>query len=97
MGAVHRVILEPSGRVLPPHHQRVLRVVDRVGAEAAQHGLVQLRARGADGQHHRRLLLAGGQGHDLVDLLVDAAGLVHDGQGEVQPLQPLRHGREDLE
>ena len=43
------------------------------------------------------LLLAGGQGDDLVHLLVDAAGLVDDGQGVVQPLQPLGHGGQDLE
>jgi len=42
-------------------------------------------------------LLAGGQGHDLVHLLVDAPGLVNDGQREVQPLQPLRDSGEDLE
>jgi hypothetical protein len=36
-------------------------------------------------------------GDDLVHLLVDAAGLIHDGQGEVEALQPLGHGRQDLE
>jgi hypothetical protein len=41
-------------------------------------------------------LFALGKRNDLVHLLVDAAGLVHDGQGVVQPLQPLRHGRQDL-
>jgi hypothetical protein len=29
----------------------------------------------------------------LEHVLVDAPGLVNDGQGEVQALQPLRHGR----
>jgi integrase len=42
-------------------------------------------------------LLAGGQGDDLVHLLVDPAGLVDQGQGVVEALQPLGHGREDGE
>jgi hypothetical protein len=86
MGAVHRVVLEPGGAVLTPYDQRILRVVDRVAAQAPEHGAVELRARGADGQHDRRFLLAGGQGHDLVHLLVDAPGLVHDGEGVIQAL-----------
>jgi hypothetical protein len=91
------MVFVADGAVLPPDNQRVLRVVEGVGAEAAEDGLVKFRAGCPDGQHHRRLLLAGSQGHHLVHLLVDPAGLVNDGQGEVQPLQPLRHGREDLE
>jgi hypothetical protein len=97
MPAVHRMVLEPGRRVLPPHHQLVVGVVDPVGAQPAQHRLLQLGAGCPDGQHHTGLLLAGGQGDDLVHLLVDPPGLIHDGQGEVQPLQPLGHGREDLE
>jgi hypothetical protein len=96
MATVHRVILEPGRRVLPPHDQRII-VVDRVGAQAAQHRLLQLRPRRADGQDHAGALLAGGQGDDLEDLLVDAAGLVHDGEGVIKALQPLRHSRQDLE
>jgi hypothetical protein len=44
-----------------------------------------------------RWLLAGGQGDDLVHLLLDAAGFVDDGEGEVQPLQALGDRGEDLE
>jgi hypothetical protein len=95
--AVDGVVFEPGGAVLPPRYQRVGRVVERVGAEPAEDGVLQLRARGADGQHHTGFLLAGGQGDDLVHLLVDAAGLVHDGQGEVEALQPLGDGGQDLE
>jgi len=83
--------------MLPPHQGGIIGVVDRVGPEAPEDGLVELGPGRPDGQHHRRGLLAGGQGHDLIHLLVDAPGLIHDGQGEVQALQPLRHGREDLE
>ena len=36
MGAVHRMILEPGCGVLPPDHQGIVGVVDRVGAEATQ-------------------------------------------------------------
>ena len=93
VGAVHRVILEPGGRVLSPDHHLVLRVVGRVGAEAAQHGLFQLGAGCPDGQHHRQPLFPGGQGYHLVDFLVDPAGFVDQGEGVVQPFQPLRHHR----
>ena len=84
VAAVDRVVLEPGGRVLAPHHQLVVRVVEGVGAQPAQHRLLQLRARRPDGQHHRRLLLAASQGDDLVHLLVDAAGFVDQGEGVVQ-------------
>src|SRR5215212_11617708 len=97
MLTIHRMILEPGCAVLPPHHQPVVGMLSRVYTEAAQHGLLELRPWGADGQHDRRPLLPGGEGYNLVDLLVDAAGLVDDGEGEVQSLEPLRHGREDLE
>jgi hypothetical protein len=62
--------------MLPPHHQRIVGVVNRVGAEAAEDGLGQLRAGRADGQHHRRLLLPGGQRDDLEHVGVDPAGLI---------------------
>jgi hypothetical protein len=91
------VVFEPGGAVLSPRHQLVVGVVEGVGAEAPEHGLLQLGAGCPDGQHHGGLLLAGGQGHHLVHLLVDTPGLIHDGQGEVEALQPLRHGGEDLE
>jgi hypothetical protein len=97
VAAVDGVVLEPGGGVLAPHHQLVGRVVGRVGAEAAQDGVLQLRPRGTDRQHDRRLLLAGGQGDDLVHLLVDAAGLIHDRQREVQAFEALGDGGEDVE
>jgi hypothetical protein len=50
----------------------------------------------SDGQHHTGFLPAGGQGHHLVHLLVDAPGLVDQGEGVVETLEPLGDGREDL-
>jgi hypothetical protein len=73
-----------GGGVLAPHDQRVL-VLGRVPAPAPQHRLVEVRPRGADGQDHRRPLLALGQQDDLVHLPVDAAGFVDQGEGVVQP------------
>ena len=83
---VHRVIFEPGGRMLPPCDQRISRVVGGVGAEAAEHRLGQLRARRADGQHHGRLLLAGGQRDNLEHVGIDPAGLIDQGEGVVQSL-----------
>jgi hypothetical protein len=91
MAAVHGVILKPGRRVLPPHHQGIVGVVEGIGAQAAQDGLLQLRAGRPDGQHHTGLLLAGGQRHDLVHLPL-IGGHDHD-LGTLGPGQQLEQGQ----